>query len=88
MASPKTTPTRKIGIMLMIALGWSTSRRSPSQPHWKTATTAPSAASRKPRAALRGTRTERKTSVSRRKARPTTSPRCQTPRAGRIAASV
>ena len=49
-----------------------------SQPHWKTATTAPSAAtteSRKPSAALSGTRTERKTTISSRNARPTTSAR-------------
>ncbi len=68
----------KTGIVLMIGLGWSTPKTSASQPHWKTATTAPSAAdteSRKPSAAFSGTRIERKTSISRRKAKPTTVPR-------------
>ncbi|AOW85990.1 hypothetical protein BC342_05040 [Streptomyces olivaceus] len=49
--------------------------RSASQPHWKTATTAPNDAateSRKPKAALRGTTIERKTSSNSSRARPTT----------------
>lgn len=50
--------------------------RSPaSQPHWKTATTAPRAAptvSRKPNAALIGTTTERNTRPSNSSAKPTT----------------
>ena len=52
-----------------------TPSRSPNQPHWKTATTAPNEAatdSRKPSAALTGTRIERKTSSSRTRASPTT----------------
>ncbi len=62
----------------MIGPVCSTPKRSASQPHWKTATTAPSAPStdsRKPSAALSGTRIERKTTISSRKARPTTSSR-------------
>ncbi len=68
----------KIGIMLMIGPVCSTPKSEPSQPHWKTATTAPRAAtteSRKPRAALSGTSSERKTTISSRKASPTTSAR-------------
>ncbi len=68
----------KMGIIDMMGPGWSTPNTSASQPHWKTATTAPSAAateSRKPRAALSGTRTERNTSIRSRKASPTTSAR-------------
>src|SRR3982750_350439 len=52
-----------------------TPSRSPNQPHWKTATTAPNEAateSRNPMAALTGTRIERNTSRSRISARPTT----------------
>ncbi len=78
MASPKTMPTRKIGIMLMIGPVCRTPSSSAAQPHWKTATTAPSEAStesRNPAAALTGTRTDRKTTVRSRTARPTTTTR-------------
>ena len=68
----------KIGIMDMIGPVCCTPNSEPSQPHWKTATTAPRAAtteSRKPRAAFSGTRTERKTTIRSRNASPTTSAR-------------
>ncbi|CAM5675914.1 hypothetical protein SALBM135S_10130 [Streptomyces alboniger] len=87
MARPKTTPIMKIGIMLMIGPGWSTPTMSASQPHWKTATTAPSAAateSRKPSAAFSGTRIERKTSIRSTNARPTTSARYGTSASSRV----
>jgi len=54
---------------------WTTSR---SQPHWNTATTAPSEApivSRKPATPTTGTRIERNTRISNTSASPTTSTR-------------
>jgi hypothetical protein len=78
MASPKRTPISRIGSMLMIGPVLSTPSRSVSQPHWKTATTAPKVAAteaRKPMVALSGTTTERNTSISNRNARPTISAR-------------
>jgi hypothetical protein len=71
MASPNTTPIRKIGMKLTI--GWPSI--SPKAPSWKTATVAPSVAStesRNPKVAVSGTRTERKTIISSTKARPMT----------------
>ncbi|GAA0991233.1 hypothetical protein GCM10009555_078210 [Acrocarpospora macrocephala] len=75
MARPKIMPTSTIGIMLMIGPVCCRPIRPAPQPHWKTATTAPSEAStdsRKPKTALSGTITERKITSSSRKARPST----------------
>jgi len=71
-------PIRKIGRKLMIGPVWLTPSRSAAQPHWKTATTAPNVAamlSRNPAAALIGTNTDRNTSMSRNRAKPTTTAR-------------
>jgi hypothetical protein len=71
-------PMRKMGRKLMMGPVWSTPSRSAAQPHWKTATTAPNVAamlSRKPAAALTGTRIDRNTSISRNSASPTTTAR-------------
>jgi len=78
MARPKTMPTRKIGVRLMMGPVVSTPNRLAPQPHWKTATMQPRAAStesRKPKAALRGMTTDRKTTSRSRMAMPTTTTR-------------
>ena len=57
---------------MKLTSGWPST--NPPQPSWKTATVAPRVAStesRKPRVAVSGTRIERKTIISRMKARPT-----------------
>ncbi len=71
MASPKTTPIRKIGTKLTIGCP----SKIPNAPSWKIATVAPRVArteSRKPRVAVSGTRIERKTTISSRNASPMT----------------
>jgi hypothetical protein len=68
----------RIGISDMTGPVCSMPTRSAPQPHWKTATSTPKAAptdSRKPSAALTGTRIERKTTSSRSTARPMTTVR-------------
>jgi len=75
-AKPKRTAIKTIGRKLSTGALTSVPKTLPSQPDWKTATTAPSVAameSREPSAALIGTTTERKTISSRSSASPTTS---------------
>ncbi len=75
MASPNSTPISRTGSTLMTGPVASTPSRSPSQPHWNTATTAPNVAPtepRKPSVAESGTRSDRNTIISRMNASPTT----------------
>src|SRR4051812_45512906 len=75
MARPKSTAIRMIGRKLMIGPVEATPTRVWAQPHWKTATTAPSEAPierRKPSAALIGTTIERNLTNRRMSERPTT----------------
>ena len=58
---------------MKLTIGWPSIR--PNAPSWKTATVAPRVASterRKPKVAVSGTRSERKTSISSMNARPMT----------------
>jgi len=64
-----------MGMKLRIGPGFSTLSSDPSHPHWKIATMTPKDAvteSRKPRAALSGTSTDRNTIISSTMDRPTT----------------
>src|SRR3954453_9541734 len=76
MANPNSTAMRMIGRKLMTGAVTLTPNTLASQPHWNTATTAPSVAPidrRKPSAALTGTTTERNTISNSTSANPTTS---------------
>ncbi len=71
-------PITRIGVRLISGPVLSRATRSPSQPHWNTATVAPREApmvSRKPSTPTSGTSSDRNTSTSSTSARPTTSAR-------------